>query len=446
MTSDATAGPAPRQPSKAAAPPAEPGPIGAGERVQLIDVLRGFALLGILVVNMQWHKSALGGVGLPPRYDGAVDQAAGWLISLAFESKFFVLFSFLFGYGLAVQMARAAAHGAPLVPRYLRRLAVLLLLGLGHALLLFTGDILVAYALLGLIPLAGRMAPDRALLGWAGGLVTGWALLLALFALGAAGDAAVREGGAVTPDAGTAAERQAETATARAEAERIEAERIEAGYRGTPGEIVAQRAGELPGVWASSIAAMAPTVVAMFLLGLWAGRIGLLARVRQHERLLRRARALGLLVGLPGAVLYTAAVRGSAGVPATALAGLAVGVLTAPFLSAVYATSIALAHERPAVARLLAPLAPVGRMALTNYLLQSVVCAFVFTGYGLGLYGQVGHAAGLALSVAIFACQVPLSALWLRHFRFGPVEWLLRSVTYLRPQPLRVEPSPVGPG
>jgi len=397
------------------------GPVEPGERVRLLDVLRGFALFGILVVNMELLKSALAGAGLPPRFDGAADRATSWLISFAFESKFYVLFSFLFGYGLSVQMARAAAQGAPLVPRYLRRLGGLLLLGVAHALLLYTGDILIAYSLLGLLLLRFRDAPSPTLLRWAGVLVVGWALVLGLSALAVAGD------GPPPP-----AERAAELAEARRDVAAAEA-----AYRGAPAGVVAQRARELPLVWASAVAAMLPIVLAMFLLGLWAGRRGLLSRVAEHERLLRRARRAGLAIGLPGAAIYATAVR-QAESPAVAIAGLAVGVVAAPALSAVYATTIALAGQRPGWGRALAALAPVGRMALSNYLLQSLACALIFTGYGLALFGRVGPLAGVALSVAIFAVQVALSALWLRHFRFGPAEWLLRTLTYLRVQPLRV--------
>lgn len=114
----------------------------------------------------------------------------------------------------------------------------------------------------------------------------------------------------------------------------------------------------------------------------------------------------------------------------------AVDFATAPLLSAVYLTTLTLAWRSETVRRRLAFLVPVGRLALTNYLLQSLAGALIFTGYGLGLYGRVGPAAGFTVSLATFAAQIPLSAWWLRRFRFGPAEWLLRSITYARPQPL----------
>jgi uncharacterized protein len=398
-----------------------PGPIAATERVELLDVLRGFALLGILVVNMQLFKSALAGAGVLEPFPGTADRAASWLISFAFESKFYVLFSFLFGYGLSVQVARAAAQGAALAPRYLRRLGALLLIGFAHALLLYTGDILVAYAVLGLVLLWARTAASRTLLSWAAALLLGWALVLGLSALSAAG----------APEL-SPADQAAVTRAVQADAAEAEA-----AYRGTPADVVAQRARELPLVWTSAIGAMVPVIVAMFLVGMWAGRAGVLAHAREREALLRRARRVGLAVGVPGAAIYAAAVQVGQP-PAVAIAGYAVGIVAAPALSAVYATTIALAR-RPEGPWSLSWLAPVGRMALSNYLLQSLACSLIFTGYGLGLFGRVGPLAGFGLSVAIFAVQIPLSAWWLRRFRFGPAEWVLRSITYLRVQPMRAE-------
>jgi len=148
-----------------------------GERVQVIDVLRGFALLGILVVNMSSFKIPV--FGDLNEVAGVLDEVASWLIAFGFQTKFYVLFSFLFGYGLSVQMSRADDRGAPLVPRFLRRLLGLLLIGLAHALLLYTGDILVTYALLGVVLLLMRNARDEVLLCVAASLVVLSALTFA---------------------------------------------------------------------------------------------------------------------------------------------------------------------------------------------------------------------------------------------------------------------------
>lgn len=393
-------------------------PIAAGERIAVIDVLRGFALFGILVVNMASFK----GSGFGALRDASVvDQAATWLIAFGFQTKFYVLFSFLFGYGLSVQMSRAAARGSWIVPRFVRRLVFLLLLGLLHALLLFIGDILVTYALLGMILLLLRNAPDRVLLRVAVGLVAGTAVVVALAGVALA---TLSSGTPVPPETGAEIGQSA------------------AAYRGTPIEVIATRVREYPGTLAFALFGQGPTALAMFLVGLWMGRRRVLERVDDVIPLLRRVLAVGLAVGVPGAIVWaTFRVVNGFSFDARFLWAAAVDFATAPFLSAVYGSALILLYHSPEWQRWLAPLALVGRMSLSNYLFQSLVAAFVFTGYGLRWYGQIGSAQGLLLSVLLFALQLPLSAWWLRRFQFGPAEWLLRSFTYGRRQPLRVRPA-----
>jgi len=109
----------------------------------------------------------------------------------------------------------------------------------------------------------------------------------------------------------------------------------------------------------------------------------------------------------------------------------------APLLSLGYASALVWLRERPAWGPRLQALAPVGQMALTNYLLQSIVCTLIFYSYGLGLFGKVGAALGILLTIGMYAAQIPLSGWWLRRFRYGPAEWLWRSLTYLKLQPMR---------
>lgn len=401
-------------------------PITKKERIGVIDVLRGFALFGILMVNMAAFKApVIGGAG----NDGILDQAALWVIAFGFQTKFYVLFSFLFGYGLSVQMERAAARGTPFVPRFLRRLLGLLLLGLAHAMLLYTGDILVTYALLGVVLLLLRNRPPKVLLRVAVALVAVTTLVLAAF-----GVLILTSPG----DLGAAAAPGAEVASS------------VAAYLGTPAEVIRERVREYPGTLAFALFGQGPTALAMFLVGLLAGRRRLLEHVDDNQPLLRQVLATGLAVGVPGALVWATfqAVNGFIFNAAFFFAS-AVDFATAPFLSAVYVTTIMLLYRTPVWRRRLAPLAPLGRMALSNYLFQSLVGALLFTGYGLGLYGRVGAALGVGLSLGIFALQLPLSDWWLRWFQFGPAEWLLRSFTYARLQPLRIrtnEPQVVAVG
>ena len=402
-------------------------PVAAGERIGVIDALRGFALFGILVVNMESFRGSTVAPGA-----GVLDDTATWVIAAAFTTKFYVLFSFLFGYGLTVQMRRAQERGAAFVPRYLRRLLGLALIGIAHALLLYVGDILVTYAVLGVVLLLLRDAPSARLLRLAVGLVA------LTTALSLAGGLAVTLLGDEFDSGATAEDVAGDEAAL-------------AANRGTPAEVVAQRVREYPGTLGFAVFGQGPTALAMFLLGLEAGRRRLFERIDDHAGLLRRIRRVGLVVGgLGGLVWGTSTLVNGFTFNASFLFAAAVDFATAPLLSAVYLTTITLAWRSERMRRRLAFLVPVGRLALTNYLLQSLAGALIFTGYGLGLFGRVGPAAAFGLSIAIFAAQVPLSAAWLRHFRFGPAEWLLRSFTYAHPQPLRREPSvsptATGPG
>lgn len=396
-----------------------PAPPTAGDgRIEVIDALRGIALFGILVVNITFFASPYAGTGLlDPRYDGPLDAAARWLVAIGFETKFYLLFSFLFGYGLTVQMERAAARGVRFGPRFARRLLGLAVLGALHAVFLFAGDILLTYAVLGVpLLLLRRIAPGRAV-RLAALLVGGLAAAYAALAVGA------QLAGGDAFDLATAPE---------------EIRRVLAAYRGGPAAVIGQRLRELPDAAALELLFQAPNAFAMFLVGLATGKWRLLQDPGRHARRLGQLWVVGLAIGIPGALVYAA--TGLLAPPAgegRLLAGLAVGALTAPALAGAYLAGVLLLAQRPAGGRLLRWFAPAGRLSLTNYLLQSVVCAFLFTGYGLGLIGRVGPAAAFALAVAIFACQVVLSAWWGRRFAIGPAEWLLRWATYLQRPALR---------
>ncbi|GAB4436463.1 MAG: DUF418 domain-containing protein [Chloroflexi bacterium OHK40] len=402
-------------------------PIAGHERRAHVDVLRGFALFGILLVNLALFKAPAIVQATAPAASNPLDQLAAQAINLFAEGKFFTLFSFLFGFGFATQLLRARQQGVPFVARYTRRLLVLLLFGVAHATLLWYGDILLTYALFGFALLLFRNQSPRVLLIWALALLASMTLLLG------AGITFVELRRADPVAGGTilAAEREQLAA--------VEAEiaRDTALYRdGSYAELVAARTLAPVGLIYNLVTQGLP-VLAMFLLGLYAGRQGILADVPAHLPLLRRVRFWGLLLGLTlSALLVLAQTQLSlfAGLAALLLAHS----LTGPLLALGYAATIVLLHEQPRWRSQLAPLGAAGRMALTNYLLQTVICTTLFYGYGAGLYGQVGAALGVLLTVVIFALQVVWSVWWLRHFQFGPIEWLWRTLTYGRAQPMRL--------
>lgn len=376
-------------------------------RIADVDALRGFALGGILFINIHAFASAYFGSGvLDPAFPGPLDQWVRWLVSALFEAKFYLLFSFLFGYSFTLQVLAAQRAGADFLPRMLRRLAGLALLGGAHAVLLFHGDILLTYALLGLVLLALRNRPQRQLLELARMLVLlaalFWALLAALQWL---------DGEWVDVAAVSLAAEQAHSA-----------------YRDSPAAVVGQHLRELSSAWIVFGLMLAPCALAMFLLGLVAGRKRMLERQRRHRALQRHLLRAGLCIGLPGALCFASAGLWAPGSPWETL-GMAINLFSAPLLAAAYLVLALRAFNSRYGQWLGALLAPAGRMALSNYLLQSLLCCLVFTAYGLGLAGRVSPSATLALAAAIFALQLLLSHLWLARFAYGPAEWLLRALT-----------------
>ena len=416
-------------PAREMAPRAEPataGPASPWERIQVVDMLRGFALFGILLVNMALfkvpvsfeHLSATSLVNVP-------DRLAALAIELLADGKFFTLFSFLFGLGFSIQMIRARRRAGRFVGRYVRRLLVLLVIGLAHVTLIWFGDILVTYALLGLLLVLFRNRSPRALLIWAAALLTSMTLLAVAAMI-------FVESGRADPAGGTAIER-AETQLLASDGEDVE--RLTAVYdNGSYRDTLVERVSNPAGLVFVMVVQGVP-VLAMLLLGLYAGKRGILEDVPAHLTLLRRVRLWGLALGLPLSALMVLAQAKLGLFSALAVQFLNFS-LAAPILSMGFAATFVLLAQREKWRVRLAPLGAAGRMALTNYLLQSLICTTLFYGYGFGLYGKVGAAVGLLLTVIIFAAQVAWSAWWLSHFRFGPVEWLWRTLTYGHVQPM----------
>jgi uncharacterized protein len=408
-----------------------PAPVAPTERIETLDVLRGFALLGILLVNMalfSWPCYDLFMAAQP--WTSRADVAADWLVRTFAEGKFISLFSFLFGLGMAIQMERAAARGAGFVGRYARRLLTLLAIGLAHAFLIWEGDILVMYALFGFLLLAFRNRKPNTLLVWAGISllvpVVIYALLGAMMALGS-----------LVPGVAEIVEKEL-TAT-NAWYEQAAAENLRAFAHGSVTEVFMQRARNVMFLY-QYVWYYAPMFFAMFLFGLYAGRRRLLHDIEANLGFIRRTLGWGLALGLPANLIYavTYAVADPASVSPLWVVTAAMLAVGGPALCFAYAAAITLLLRGNGAQKLLHPLAAVGRMALTNYLLQSLVCTTIFYSYGLGWYGSVGRAPGVMLALVIYAAQIPFSLWWLKRFRFGPAEWLWRTLTYGQWQPMKL--------
>ena len=406
------------------------GPVPAKARIETLDVLRGFAIFGILLVNMEAYNSPFLYLDTAGEqwWTGTADRVAQYLIFYLARGKFVSMLSFLFGLGFALQLLRAEARGTAIFPVYRRRLLALLLFGVAHSFLLWAGDILARYAVLGFLLLFFvRLKPKAVLLA---------ALVLYTYHFGGWGLAEWRALGSPSVTESEVARAGADTR----EQARFQVENSVRAYRdGSFAAITAQRAVDTFIVIVFDWLRSAPLLLAYFLLGLYVGRRRWFEEITARLPLFRQVWKWGLLLGVSvHALAFLVWAMELPLFPARLLAPVwwDVGV---PGLCFFYVSTLVLALQREAWRRRLAPLAAVGRMALSNYLLQSVICTTIFYSYGLGLYGKVGPALGLALTVLIFALQIPLSMWWIRRFRFGPAEWLWRTLTYGKIQPMRVK-------
>jgi uncharacterized protein len=372
-----------------------------------LDVLRGFALLGILIVNALMMAGPYYAFGGGPD-STLLDRTVAWLVTALVATKFYVLFSFLFGYSFVLQERSAHHAGAPFAPRHLRRVLGLLALGVLHAVLLYPGDILTAYACLALPLYALRGLTPRTAIRVAAGLITVLSLLLLAYGL-----LNVAYTAPVTFD-------QVAPYTAD----------IVAAYNGDPLSVLSAHLRELPSHIGANLI-YAPEYFAAFLAGLAAAKVRLVERRGQDGEWLRRTFLRCLPVGLAGGVATAWCSKWPLDTRWFDV-GYAVAVLTGPALTASYACGLLLLLGHRSARRTATWLAASGRMALTHYLTQSLVLACVFTGYGLGLYDRVGTAAVVAGCVVLYGAQLSLGAWLMGRQRYGPVELLLRTVTLAR--------------
>lgn len=374
--------------SQATAAPFSPGaadvtPSPVRERIHALDVLRGVAVGGILFANVLVF---FGLTFMPPDRMAALptvaaDNAALFLERVFVEGKFYSVFSLLFGIGFGLQLARG---GDAALPRFKRRLRILLAIGAVHAFLIWAGDILMLYALLGFtMPWFARKS-NRALVRWSVALLTVptalYIVALAVSMLVGSGSAQTSPGSGVPPTI---------------------LKFFEAMGRGGFKDALIGNLVFLAGRWADLIFTVRfPKVLAMFVLGLWTVRTGLALSPSSHRPTLVRWSMLGWGIGLPANIIAAWAFEHWPYLPPSigGLLGVAMQAVGIPMLALGYATTIAL-------------LVADGRRSIT-------------------VFAPVGR---MAIAAAIILLQIPLSAWWLSRYRFGPVEWIWRRLTYARP-------------
>jgi uncharacterized protein len=380
-------------------------PVASSDRILAIDIVRGIALFGVMAINVTTEfRVSIFEQFLHDRIDGGwLDRALHSLLMIGIDLKAFALFSLLFGVGLAIQHDHLSAHPQRII-LFIRRLAFLVLVGAVHLLLIWNGDVLFEYAIAGFIvvPLLGPFRLPAAV---------GLALLLVFIA------------SPFLPPIATMPTRYWMAQTV--------AEATPVYGSGGFAEVLAFRIHELPGLLPLHLFIF-PRTVALMLIGAAVWRAGLFQRGSWASRQLPMAAAIGVGCGAPLAAIHAINLfqfgwQGQLSLERLSTVLLALG----------YGAVIIWASEKARARSLLAWAAPLGRMAFTNYVMQSMVFGWLFYGYGLGLFAKVGVATALAIGTSVYAAQAFISAYWLHRYRLGPLEWLWRSAMYGAWQPLR---------
>ncbi|MGH9779071.1 MAG: DUF418 domain-containing protein [Candidatus Acidiferrales bacterium] len=378
-------------------------------------MLRGFALFGIITANMIIYslylylpESAM--VSLDTY---STDRVLDFLELLLIEGKFYTIFSVLFGIGFSILLTRAQAKHLVFHRFFLRRVWFLYLIGVAHAILLWHSDILQFYALCGalLLPFVG--ARNRTIL-----LVSALALLAPV---------GVKLLGGIPSEVFTAPrdwlfERYGFTQDTRM-----------AVWTGPDlADIVRLNLAS----WFNQLATVVTTgmifrIFGCFLLGFYVGRNEIHKNLQKYRPILKRLAILGIAIGVPLNVIYASTFSSESWLRTISET---LGILP---LSAGYASLLGLLWVAPRGKQLLHLFAPVGRMALTNYVGQSLICTLIFHGTGLGLGGTMGPTLYMPIGIAVYLVQIAVSRVWLNRFQFGPLEWLWRILTYGSWIPLR---------
>ncbi|KAF0194148.1 MAG: hypothetical protein FD169_2005 [Bacillota bacterium] len=397
-------------------------PVSEKERITEIDIVRGFALFGVLLVNVACFNGTFlsmmtGNAPLTnPLQLHGIDRTITLAIKLFAEGKFYTIFSFLFGLGFYIFISRAVEKGLPSKPLFRRRMFALLIFGLLNLILVWWGDILHVYSLGGFIFLAFDNKPVKALVRWSIILLIFSAAVSMLFS---SSPATIQSRLSANPSSNNLVSPE------------WVSQSIEVFQNGGFAEIVRFRVfSEIPFLVAYLLF-MLPKTMAMFILGMIAGKLKVFNNISGNLLFINRTWALTGVLGcltLAGALLSGYPVMsGSLNNPV--LYSLLYELSTVS-VSLFYITSLLKLLTIPRVAVTLRPLQAVGRMALTNYLVQCIVCSLVFYGHGLGYLGRMSMGSGVIFTISFYATQVVISNLWFKHYKFGPFERIWRDYTY----------------
>jgi uncharacterized protein len=408
-------------------------PTDTTERLVYLDILRGTAIFGILLVNMMYYAHPYiyyQIIGELP-WDSAVDRITGYAIYFFAEGKFITMFAMLFGIGMVIQMDRAGQKSVNFFSLYFRRLIILAFIGAAHAFLIWMGDILLAYALMGfLILFFFRNRKPKTLMKWAV-FILFIPFFLSLLMYGFAPPEAGGQDAANIQDREPAPEVQ------------FFNELIDRSYEvygaGSIGDIMKMRAIEVALYFVFGIFWM-PAALALMLFGIAIAKHGVLQNLNPDDALIRNVLLWGLIVGIAGNAMALAGFIKADPSDYNNYSGIALyfgRAIGGPSLMLFFTAGIIYMFRNGWFPGFFKRLASVGRMALSNYILHSLICTTILYSYGFGLYGSVDPFAGLLLTCAIFFAQLFISPLWMKYFHYGPLEWVWRSGTYMKLQPFR---------
>lgn len=398
------------------------------QRIVVLDALRGFALLGIILANFpEFSLWTFQNENVQQAMDtAAADSTVKWLLSLLVDGKFYFNFSILFGIGFSIILENAAKRSANGMHIFYRRMAMLAFFGLFHLMFLWSGDILLLYAAMGMLLPLFRRCSDRGLLGWA-----------LFFLLLPVGIDLVRDLSDHTlPQCLYDAWWRCAKRMGISEENFGTWLRDAHNYREVFAFLVQ---GSVERMWEFVSGNRYFKVLGIFLLGYYIGRRRLYLwasrEATPNAKPLKTAFLVSAAIGIPTSLLYAFVHNGGYHCDQVVYSVLyAVSVYPAGLM---YTTGLALLYRRMPHCRLWTALAYPGRMALTNYLSQSVCGISLFYGIGLGMGADIGLWPTEVLAIVVFLFQIGFSALWLRFCQFGPLEWLWRMLTYGRRFPLR---------
>ena len=410
----------------------ELAPITAGERLLIIDILRGVAILGILLLNIDPYSFPFGFDSIYlAKFTGIADKIVYWGTQFLFQGRFATMLTLLLGVGTAVQVARAQARGKAFSPLYARRMFFLLLIGVLHDLILWSGIILPIFGTLGFILLFFQNRKPRTLIVW---LLIFWMVAPTILIVKIYMRPSHAPERPAIQNAG-AAEKQKQLEEQQRKYDNI----VKLYGEGDYTEMFRNR-------WEVFVKETIPIIyrwgwmtVGVFLLGMWVWRRGILQDVEANIGFLKKVLWYSLILGVVG-VSYSYLSRYLIK-PSPSLFFIIgrtfirqVGTVS---FTVFLMTVVVLLNRKDRWKKILKPLAAVGRMAFSNYVFQTVLCTTFFYAYGFGMFGKTGPVVNLLVVFIVWSIQVPLSVWWLRRFSFGPVEWLWRSLTYGRCQPMK---------